>query len=287
MSGPELPTSTDPSALSALADFGPQGARRVTLAGVRIDPCNMAEAVEAIVARAAAGGPPGYVVTPNAQHLVLLQDDAEFRRIYAGAMLSVADGMPLVWASRWLGTPLPQRVNGTDLFVALCARAADMGLRIFLFGGRPGAADAAAEELRRRFPGLIIAGSCCPPFGFESDPAELARLDQVLREARPDLLFVGLGAPKQERWIAGHAAPLGVPVALGIGVSFEFVGGLVRRAPGWMQRAGLEWFYRLLAEPRRLWRRYTAGNARFLCLVARQWWSHRTGQETGDAARRW
>lgn len=265
---------------------GTAGPARVMLAGVAIDSCTMAQAVELVAARVRAGGPPGYVVTPNAQHLVLLQDDAQFRALYAAAMLSVADGMPLVWASRLFGTPLPERVNGTDLFVALCASAAESGHRVFLFGGRPGAAEAAAAELRRRFPALIVAGTCCPPYGFESDEAELRRLDQVVGSARPELLFVGLGAPKQERWIAAHAVPLGVPVSLGIGVSFEFIGGLVSRAPAWMQRMGLEWLYRLLSEPRRLWRRYVFGNARFIGLMARQWWSERSKLEGRDAARR-
>jgi len=270
--------------MPAAASIGTRAMPRIELAGVRIDGCTLAEAVDTIAERAAAGGPPAYVVTPNAQHLVLLQDDDAFREIYAGAMLSVADGMPLVWASRWLGTPLPERVNGTDLFVALCARAAERGHRIFLFGGRPGAADAAGAELQRRYPRLIVAGTCCPPFGFEADRAELERLDQLVRSARPDLLFVGLGAPKQERWIASRALALGVPVSLGIGVSFEFVGGMVRRAPGWMQRIGLEWLYRLISEPRRLWRRYLFGNAAFIQLIARQWWAQRNQGDRPDAA---
>ncbi|MEP6473043.1 MAG: WecB/TagA/CpsF family glycosyltransferase, partial [Gemmatimonadota bacterium] len=215
----------------------PWQGRRVVVAGTPVDACTMAQSVSAIIARAQAGGPPSYVVTPNAAHLVQLQHDPGFRTIYRGAMLSVADGMPLVWASRALGAPLPERVNGTDLFVNLCKQAAETGLRVYLFGGRAGAADAAAAELVRRYPSLIMAGTCCPPFGFDADPVELARLDDVVKAARPDLLFVGLGAPKQERWIAAHALALGVPVSLGIGVSFEFVGGMVRRAPGWMQRS--------------------------------------------------
>lgn len=258
--------------------------RRVLLAGVPVDACTMGQAIEAILTRAGAGGPPGYVVTPNAAHLVQLQGDAGFREIYRGALLSVADGVPLIWASRLIGNPLPERVNGTDLFIHLCERAAEIGLRVFLFGGRPGAADAAATELTARFGGLTIAGTCCPPFGFEQDPAELVRLDAVVKAARPDLLFVGLGAPKQERWIAAHAVPLGVPVSLGIGVSFEFVGGMVHRAPVWMQRAGLEWLYRLVSEPRRLWRRYLVGNLVFCWLIARQWWAQRSRGEPVDVA---
>ncbi len=259
---------------------------RVVIGGAPIDALTLEEAVSVILARAIAGGPPAYVVTPNAAHLATLQENQVFQAVYRGAWLSVADGLPLVWASRLLHTPLPGRVNGTDLFERLCAGAAERGLSVFLLGGRPGAADAAAEALRRRHPRLLIAGTRCPPPGFERDIDELGRVDEAIRAAHPALLFVGLGAPKQEFWIASHGIRLGVPVALGIGVSFEFVGGMVRRAPRWMQRTGLEWFYRLLTEPRRLWRRYLFGNITFLRLVARQWWAQRYPGADPDADRR-
>ncbi|HWK89938.1 MAG TPA: WecB/TagA/CpsF family glycosyltransferase, partial [Longimicrobium sp.] len=236
----------------------------------RVDACTMRQAVAAMLERARAGGPPAYVVTPNAHHLVLLEDSAPFRGVYRGAWLVLADGMPLLWAARLLGTPLPEKVSGSDLFVEVCGAAAGTGLRVFLLGGRPGAAEGAARELERRFPGLRLAGAHCPPFGFERDPAALEQVERAIRDAAPHLLFVGLGAPKQELWIQANAARLGVPVAAGVGVSFEFVAGMVRRAPRWMQRAGLEWFYRLLREPRRLWRRYASTNPRFVALVLRQ-----------------
>jgi N-acetylglucosaminyldiphosphoundecaprenol N-acetyl-beta-D-mannosaminyltransferase len=226
--------------------------------------------VDAIVAHAAARGEPGYVVTPNAHHVVLFQSDELLREVYAGAFLSVPDGVPLLWAARLLGTPLPGRVNGTDLFEVLAAEAARRGLRVFLLGGRKGAADAAAATLRGRHPKLEICGTYCPPFGFEKEPSEDAKILSALQTARPDLLFVGLGAPKQEYWMYRNRERTAVPVSLGIGVSFELVAGIVNRAPRWMQRAGLEWLYRLCVEPRRLWRRYVGGNAVFCALVARQ-----------------
>jgi N-acetylglucosaminyldiphosphoundecaprenol N-acetyl-beta-D-mannosaminyltransferase len=249
---------------------------RAQIADVAIDGLDFDGAVEAIAERAATG-PPSYVVTPNAHHVVLLQRDELLREIYERAFLIVPDGVPLLWAARLLGQRLNGRVNGTDLFERLCERAAERGLRVFLLGGRPGAADAAAAVLRARHPALQICGTACPPLGFEHDARENARVCEAIAAARPALLFVGLGAPKQEYWMFRNAERLGVPVSLGIGVSFEFVGGVVERAPRWMQRAGLEWLHRAGSEPARLWRRYVFGNARFCALVARQYAARRFG----------
>jgi N-acetylglucosaminyldiphosphoundecaprenol N-acetyl-beta-D-mannosaminyltransferase len=245
--------------------------RSVTIAGVRIDALDFDNVVGEIVAHAAGGGAPAYVVTPNAHHVVLLQRDALLREIYERALFVVPDGVPLLWASALLGTRLPERVNGTDLFEALCARAAAEGLRVFLLGGREGAAAAAAARLTARHPSLKISGVHCPPMNFENSPKDCKRILAEIDAARPHLLFVGLGAPKQEYWMYRNREKLGVPVSLGIGVSFELVGGIVPRAPRWMQRAGLEWLYRLGAEPGRLWRRYLVGNAHFCALIVRQW----------------
>jgi N-acetylglucosaminyldiphosphoundecaprenol N-acetyl-beta-D-mannosaminyltransferase len=245
--------------------------RKATIAGVRIDALSFDEVVGAIAQHAAGGGAPGYVVTPNAHHIVLLQKDAFLRKIYERAFLVVPDGVPLTWAAGLLGISLCDRVNGTDLFEALCAHAAQHALRVFLLGGREGAATAAAARLRARHPTLEVCGTYCPPFGFENDPAENSRIVTAINAARPHLLFVGLGAPKQEYWMSRNLEQLAVPVSLGIGVSFEFVGGIVARAPRWMQRAGLEWLHRLGTEPSRLWKRYLFGNAHFCWLVIRQY----------------
>jgi N-acetylglucosaminyldiphosphoundecaprenol N-acetyl-beta-D-mannosaminyltransferase len=248
----------------------------VTIAGVRIDALDFDRVVEAIVAHASGEGAPAYVVTPNAHHVVLFQEDALLREIYEHAFLVVPDGVPLLWVSTFLGMPLPGRVNGTDLFETLCARAAHEGLRVFLLGGREGAAAAAAERLSSRHTALEICGIHCPPMGFEKNPEANDEVLAAIAAARPHLLFVGLGAPKQEYWMYRNCEQLGVPVSLGIGVSFEFVGGIVPRAPEWMQRGGLEWLYRLCAEPGRLWKRYLVGNALFCALAARQWIAERS-----------
>ena len=241
-----------------------------SIGGVRIDAMDFRAVVASIIERAAGVRPNAYVVTPNAQHIVLLQENARFRKIYEQALLVVPDGVPLLWAAKLLGRKLFGRVNGTDLFEVLCAEAAPRGLRVFLLGGREGAADAAAAILRKRHPTLTICGTYCPRVGFESDAEENGKIVRTINDARADLLFVGLGAPKQEYWMFDNRHRLDARVSLGIGVSFEFIAGVVKRAPRWMQVAGLEWFYRLLSEPKRLWKRYTVGNGKFCLIVARE-----------------
>ena len=248
----------------------PLAGGRIRIGAAPVDPCTLEEAVRRILERAAAGGPPEYVVTPNAHHVVMLQDSARFREVYERAWLSLADGMSLVWAARLLGTPVPEKVSGSDLFPRLC-EAARPGVRIFLLGGREGAAAEAARVLRARNPALEIVGTYSPPMGFERDEAEVERAGERVRAARPHILFVGLGAPKQEYYMAEQRERLGVPVSVGVGVSFEFAAGMVERAPPWVQRAGLEWLDRLRKEPRRLWKRYATTNPRFVALVLRQY----------------
>jgi N-acetylglucosaminyldiphosphoundecaprenol N-acetyl-beta-D-mannosaminyltransferase len=249
----------------------------IRLAGIHINRESFAQVHAAIIHRAGRSGPMDMVVTPNAAHIVQLQKDARLRAIYARAFLTVPDGVPLLWAARWLGRPLSGRVNGTDLFERLCETAASAGYRVFFLGGRTGAADAAAQSLLARYPGLQICGTYCPPLGFERDPIETQRIVARINDARPNVLFVGLGAPKQEYWMDTYRDELDVRVALGIGNSFEFVGGIVARAPRWMQVTGLEWFFRLLSEPQRMWKRYLIGNVQFCSIIAREWIHNRTG----------
>ncbi len=243
---------------------------RVNIAGVEIDRYSFDEAIDIILNHVLAKGRPEYVVTPNAQHIVDLQRDVEFQWIYRNAFLVVPDGVSVLQAAKFLKNPLNGRVNGTDLFERLCAVAADRQLSVFLMGGRFGAADKAAAVLAQRYPGLKVAGTYCPPFGFERDQAELDRIQEAIRTAAPDILFVGLGAPKQEKWIARNYQALNVPIALGIGVSFELVSGMVKRAPKLLQKTGFEWLFRLIVEPRRLWKRYVVGNTVFIAMVIRQ-----------------
>jgi N-acetylglucosaminyldiphosphoundecaprenol N-acetyl-beta-D-mannosaminyltransferase len=243
---------------------------RVNICSVHVDRYSFDQVIERIIHHAIAGSTPEYVVTPNAQHIVTLQRDPRFREIYRKAFLAVPDGVSLLWAAKLFNTPLSGRVNGTDLFDILCKTSAERGLKVFLLGGRPGAADKAARILQTKYPKLAIVGTYCPPYGFESDFLELQKINSAIQATASDILFVGLGSPKQEYWIYDNYQTLGVPVSIGIGASFEFVSGMVKRAPKFMQKAGLEWLFRLIVEPSRLWQRYVFGNMVFIMLVFRQ-----------------
>jgi len=242
---------------------------KVRLLGVEIDNLTMDEAIAAadeLVSQRL----PAIVVTPNVDHLVKLQDDAEFRQIYKDSSLVLADGVPLLWGARLTGNPLREKISGSDLFPKLCERAATKGRRVFFLGGRPGAAQAASRALQAKHKDLDVAGVYCPPFGFENDAAENEKIVRLILEAKPDILFVGLGAPKQEKWIHRYRYDYKVPVSIGIGISFEYISGMVPRAPVWIQKAGLEWFFRLCSEPGRLWKRYLVDDMRYFWLLLRQ-----------------
>ncbi len=242
---------------------------RVELLGVPIDSVTMEEALERIEGLIRARRP-SYAVTPNVDVLVQLQTDQEFRRIYEGASLVLADGVPLLWAGKFLGTPLKAKVAGSDLFVEFCALAAKKGHTVYFMGAMPGVGAKAAEVLTARYPGLEVVGTYSPSFGFEKNEAECREIVQKIRAAAPDVLFVGLGSPKQEKWMDRFKEELGVPVTVGVGISFDYVAGTVKRAPLWMQRSGLEWLFRLMIEPKRLWRRYLVRDPIFIWLIMRQ-----------------
>jgi len=246
--------------------------QRVAIGHAFVDRCSFDETISDITAHALAGCGPAFVVTPNAQHIVLLQREGRLREIYSRADRVVPDGFSLVLAARILGQRFPERVAGVDLFEALCARAADSRLRVFLLGGRPGSANLAAAVLSRRFPGLQTA-TYCPPLGFERSEMELARIAQAVIRYRPHFIFVALGAPKQEYWIYDHGLRLSGAVCIGVGGSFEMVNGMAHRAPRWIQDAGCEWLYRLCLEPRRMWRRYLIGNLQFAWIVMQQFFT--------------
>lgn len=245
------------------------GSSKINICGIEIDNVSMNEAIERI-GKFILEKKPRYVVTPNVDHLVKLQKDSRFKEIYDQASLVLADGVPVMWAARFLGTPLQEKVSGSDLLVALCQKAAKKGYRLFFLGGLEGVAEKARERLEKDFPGIQITGTYSPPLGFERDLAEKEKIEILIRNASADIVFVGLGAPKQEKWISENYKMLNVPVSIGVGVSFDFVAGTVKRAPKWMQKIGLEWFWRLSMEPRRLWRRYLVEDPYFFWMVLRQ-----------------
>ena len=231
-------------------------------AGVDFDALSEQQVVARIIADCD-DGRGGWVVTPNIDICRQLRHDPAARELVSRASLVVADGMPLVWASRLRGHPLPERVAGASLIFTLSAAAAAAGKSVYLLGGRPGVPQQAAAELARRCPGLLVAGTCAPPDGFDREPGELAAVRKKLAEARPDIVYVGLGFPKQERVIAALAADHPAAWFIGCGAAIPFAAGALPRAPQLLQRLGLEWTYRLASEPRRLFRRYLVDDLPF------------------------
>jgi N-acetylglucosaminyldiphosphoundecaprenol N-acetyl-beta-D-mannosaminyltransferase len=242
---------------------------RVALMGVEIDRLNESETIAVALDRLREDVG-GWICPTNLDVLRQCVESEEIRELVRTADVVVADGMPLVWASRLAGRPLPGRVAGSSLIETLPREAAAAGATVFLLGGNPGAAEQAAERLRASTPDLQITGVLCPPMGFERDAAELAAIEAALRHARPDIVFVGLGFPKQERLIERLRPVLPQAWFVSCGISFSFVSGEVARAPRWIQRAGLEWLHRLAQEPRRLFRRYVVQGLPFLAQVGAQ-----------------
>jgi N-acetylglucosaminyldiphosphoundecaprenol N-acetyl-beta-D-mannosaminyltransferase len=200
-------------------------------------------------------------------HVVTAEDDEAFREAYAAASLSLADGQPLIWASRLLGAPLPAKISGSDLVLPLMELAARRRWRVYLLGGKPGVAAAVATRLEREV-GVQIAGVDCPVISLDGDPEDNA-VTERLRDAHPHLVLVALGAPKQELWVHRVRARIRPAVAIAVGAALDFLAGRIRRAPPWMSRYGLEWLFRLAHEPRRLARRYLLKDPRFLLVLGR------------------
>jgi N-acetylglucosaminyldiphosphoundecaprenol N-acetyl-beta-D-mannosaminyltransferase len=254
-------------------DVRPKGSRRIRFGHLWVDVLGFADALERIEALVVAGRG-GCVFTPNVDHVVTAEDDPIFREACAAADLSFADGQPLVWASRLLGARLPCKISGSDLVWPLLERAARLRWRVYLLGGAPGVAEAAGAILAREL-GVLIAGVDAPAIALQGSSQEADPALERLRAARPDLVLVALGSPKQERWIHRSLPGLRPAVAIGVGASLDFVTGRVRRAPGWMSAAGLEWLFRLFQEPRRLAVRYLWKDPRFLLVLLRTAWRPR------------
>jgi N-acetylglucosaminyldiphosphoundecaprenol N-acetyl-beta-D-mannosaminyltransferase len=246
------------------------------LFGLAFDAVTLQEAAAEVIG-AAARHEKGLVVTPNVDHILLVADDPGVAAIYNRAAFRFADGMPIVWVAKLLGgvRRLPERVTGADLLVELCAQAAKSGVSIFLAGGRPGVADAAARRMVALHPGLRVVGTDSPPSGFERDPDQSRALAAKISGVRPGILFMGVGTPKQERWADRHLDVLDCGPIVCCGAAFDFAAGTAARAPVLVQRAGGEWLWRLLHEPRRLWRRYLLRGPRFLAFAARELAGHR------------
>lgn len=219
---------------------------RLEILGVGIDKVNSQQALEKIGAFIASGQP-HQIVTANAEIIYQASKNEKMRHVINNAQMVTADGSGVVWASRQLGEPLEQRVTGIDLVNSICEQSAKDKWKIYILGSAPGVAAAAAVNIRNKFPGCNIVGTHHGYFNAKEEKQILAELEQL----KPDILFVALGAPKQEYWIACHLAELGIPVGMGIGGSMDVLSGNVKRAPKWMQKMSLEWLYRLLIQPTR------------------------------------
>jgi N-acetylglucosaminyldiphosphoundecaprenol N-acetyl-beta-D-mannosaminyltransferase len=248
----------------------PLGLDRITIGHLPMDVVNLAGAVDAIE-KMITTRTGGNVFTPNVDHICVAEENERFRRVYANVSLSLVDGAPVVWASRRLGRPLPERVAGSDLLMPLLERAAARGYRVYLLGGLPGAAELAAKRLVEKLPALQIVGAEGPRINPDDRGPERDALVARVAGARPDIVLVGLGAPKQEFWITANFDALRPAVLLAIGAGIDFEAGLLKRAPAWMSRAGLEWLYRLSQDPKRLASRYLLRDPKFALVLAREW----------------
>ena len=242
---------------------------RVRIGKLPIDVVDFAGALDAIdqLVRARNGGT---VFTPNVDHIVMAEHDLRFRAAYDEAALSLVDGVPVLWASRLLRTPLPTKISGSDLVMPLMQRAAEHGYRVYFLGGAPGVADLARTNLVAALPKLQIVGTDSSRIDANGSPSELDQVAERIRLAKPDLVLVALGAPKQEIWSHLRTEVLKPAVLVGVGASLDFIAGVQKRAPRWMSSAGLEWLYRLAQEPRRLAARYLLRDPEFCLILLRQ-----------------
>jgi N-acetylglucosaminyldiphosphoundecaprenol N-acetyl-beta-D-mannosaminyltransferase len=239
---------------------------RITLMGCSIDNLSMEETLQTIEGFIHTGRPHQHVVV-NVDKLVKASRDPELRQIINDCALVNVDGMPVVWASRLLGKPLKERVAGVDLFEALMRRAGDKGWRVFLLGAKEEVVSKVAATYQHKYPRLVLAGY---RNGYWKGEAEEAQVVEQIRDARPDLLFVAISSPKKEQFLGRWQAEMQIPFAMGVGGTFDVAIGHVKRAPVWMQKSGLEWFYRFLQEPRRMFRRYFIEDMAFVWLFIKE-----------------
>jgi N-acetylglucosaminyldiphosphoundecaprenol N-acetyl-beta-D-mannosaminyltransferase len=239
---------------------------RITLMGCQVDNLSMEETLGRIEQFIQSGRPHQHVVV-NVDKLVKASRDPGLRKIINDCALVNADGMPVVWASRLLGKPLKERVAGVDLFEALMRRAGEKGWRVFLLGAREEVVRAVADTYQRKYPKLVLAGY---RNGYWKGEVEEAAVVEQVRASRADLLFVAISSPKKEQFLGRYQAEMKIPFAMGVGGTFDVAIGRVKRAPRWMQKSGLEWFYRFLQEPRRMFRRYFIEDMAFIWLFIKE-----------------
>lgn len=231
-----------------------------------INNVTMSETVEAIEQMIAADKK-SYVVAINVDVVMKIEADPYLKKIVDDADMVLVDGKPLVWISKLHGRPLKEKVSGSDLVPLLCEVAAKNGYKVFIIGGKEGSAERAKQRLEEKLPDIKIVGTYAPPFGFEKDDAELERINRMISQAHPDLLIACFGCPKQEKWIYENIEKYDAKVSICAGATVDFLAGNVTRAPRWMSEHGLEWFYRFLQEPRRMFRRYFVDDMKIIGLI--------------------
>lgn len=239
---------------------------RMRLMNTEIDNLTMDETLDAIDSLIKEDNC-SYVVTPNVDHIVQLEKDEELKRVYENASLILTDGKPLIWISNWYKTPIKEKISGSDLFPRVCDLAAKKGYTMYLLGAAEGVADKAAKNLMDKYKGLNIVGTYSPPFGFEKDKVELKKIERQIQEVHPDISIVGLGCPKQEKYMYHHCKELDVPISFGLGASIDFEAGNIKRAPRWMSEHGLEWLYRITQDPKRLAKRYLVDDMKIIRIA--------------------
>jgi len=265
--GPDSLLRSPKAAVKAVNESAIFAARRFSVLGVNVDAVQIDEVITRMREWIGAGEASRYIAVTGMHGVMEARHDPRFKRVLAEADLVVPDGMPLVWIGKLRGYVLQRRVYGPELMLEFCRKTANIGWRHFFYGGDAGVAEGLVESLAKSCPGIQIAGTYCPPFRpltVEED----AQIVDAIHLAAPDVLWVGLSTPKQEMWMREHRDRLGVPVMVGVGAAFDFLSARKRQAPKWIREHGLEWLFRVLQEPRRLWRRYLVNGAEFVFLVA-------------------
>lgn len=209
----------------------------------------------------------GHVITPNVDQIIRIEKDEYFKSICNSAELLLVDGTPLLWIAKWYGTPIKEKICGSDLVPELCKISAQKGYKVFLLGAAEGVAAKAARNLKNKFPGLDVVGTYSPPFGFEKDEEEIQHINQILLDSKADLLFVGMGVPKQDIFIHENMHIYKIPMSFSIGATIDFEAGVQKRAPKCINKIGMEWLYRLLSNPKRMFRRYIIDDMKIFRLA--------------------
>lgn len=213
----------------------------------------------------------GHVITPNVDQIVRIERDTYFKKICDSAELLLVDGHPLMWIAKWYKRPIKEKICGSDLVPRLCSIAAKKGYTVFLLGAAEGVAEAAAANLKEKYKGLNVVGTYSPPYGFEKDPIEMTKINNLLLKSGADLLFVGMGVPRQDIFIYENMYKYQIPMSFSIGATIDFEAGVQKRAPKWINKIGMEWMYRLFQDPKRMFKRYIIDDMKIIGLA----WKYR------------